>query len=86
MGLLNTTTTQFCVITFNSIWIVVITQLFHFFWIHVIKRDSIITKPAYCLNMADFDKMRQFLVNSFEQSCFNDDDDDNVDMIFVTKV
>ena len=41
-----------------------------------IKGDPIITKPVYCLNRADFDKMKCFLVNGIEKLCI----DNNVDI------
>ena len=46
-----------------------------------VKGDPIITKPVYCLNRANFDKVRHFFVKSVGKLYF-DGDDDNVDMIW----
>ena len=41
-----------------------------------IKGDPIIAKPVYCLNRADFDKMKLSLVDGFQKLCI----DNNVDI------
>ena len=43
-----------------------------------IKGDPIITKPVYCLNRADFDKMKCFLVNGIENLCIDNNADIDV--------